>query len=250
MYFSSKAPPIVILYLQTIVLSSPFAKQSGCSWQNFTLLTEYLFFTLFFPLRLPLFLWHSLDLTAHRFPHTNTRVLTRLTLWITSAHLSEIEKMACRWEAAVRHLGVRIKRVWNRDINWKWEICLACHKSISTLAVDMFSLFLVFLWDKQQVAATLNPIQSGGIHVFHISFYPITTTCVGSGGRGVGTKSALSLHWIITRIMWFEWLPGETNESPPKSALAQMLTIKAAWVYISDRHYSFNSVCKAASCDM
>lgn len=54
-------------------------------------------------------------------------------------------KIACRWrsveEAAVRPLGP--KRVWSRDINWKWETCLACHQSISVLAVDMFSLFLV-----------------------------------------------------------------------------------------------------------
>lgn len=44
------------------------------------------------PLCLPLFFTHFLDLTAHRFPHANTCLLTSLTLWITSTHLTETQK--------------------------------------------------------------------------------------------------------------------------------------------------------------
>lgn len=45
-------------------------------------------------------------------------------------------------EAAVRPLGRRLKRVWSKDVNWQLATGLACHRSILTLAANMFSLFL------------------------------------------------------------------------------------------------------------
>ena len=45
-------------------------------------------------------------------------------------------------EAAVRPLGMRMKGLWSRDVNWQSATSLARHRSISTLAVNMFSLFL------------------------------------------------------------------------------------------------------------
>lgn len=64
---------------------------------------------------------------------------------------------------------------------------------------------------------------------------------------GGATKSAHSIYWIITRIMWFEWLPGGSKwkaACPLKSAFGWCLTIKTAWVYISDLHYHLTQMCR------
>lgn len=119
---------------------------------------------------------------------THSCALVSLTWWITPVHLANMKKKKACWqdsvaEAARRPLGVTIKIAWSRDISWKWATRSACHQSIGTPAVDVFSLLLrvsLSLPHSSVKQQSFPVLRQAIIRVFHVSVHPITAPPDGS----------------------------------------------------------------------